>query len=184
MESLEIAKLLQEKFPEQVNEIREFAGQVSVITKKDKILDIVKYLKSDPDLHMDYLRDLCGVDYLGKKPLRFEVVYHFFSIKFRHLLRIRAEVPEEDPTIDSLVPLYAGANWHERECFDMFGITFNAHPDLRRILLPEDWEGHPLRKDYPLRGYEQEGEWKRFADLLEKVKEIRKHEWYQDSSAS
>ncbi len=184
MEPLEIGKRLQAKFPDEVKELKEFGGQVSAVIKKDALLAILTFLKNDPDIHMDYLRDLCGVDYLGKKTPRFEVVYHLYSIKFRHMIRLKAEVPEEEPSIDSCEPLYRGANWHERECFDMFGITFNGHPDLRRILLPEDWEGHPLRKDYPLKGPEGEGEWKRFSDLVQRSGEMNKHGWYRDTSES
>lgn len=178
MEPLEIAKRLQEKFPEDVREIKQYSDQVSVIVKRDNIRALAGFLKSDPSLDMDLLRDLCGADYFEKKTPRFEVVYHFYSIRFRHLLRIRAEISEDDPAIDSLVPLYAGANWHERECFDLFGVRFNDHPDLRRILLPDDWEGHPLRKDYPTKGYEGEQDWQRFQNLLKTAKANEKYGWY------
>lgn len=177
MEPLEIAGKVKEKFPEDVRGIKEFRGQVSAVVNCSGILGIAAFLKNDPSLSMDLLRDLCGVDYKGKKPLRFEVVYQFYSLKHRHFFRIRAEVPEEDPSIDSIQPLYLGADWHERECFDLFGISFRGHPDLRRILMPEDWEGHPLRKDYPIKGPDGEGEWKRFADLLLKADENWKYEW-------
>jgi NADH-quinone oxidoreductase subunit C len=178
MEPLQIAGILKDRFPEEVKEIKEFRGQVSVVVKRDRIIDLIKFLKEEPEIQMDYLRDLTAVDWLGKKIPRFEVVYHLYSIKFRHMIRIKAEVPEEDPVIDSIVPLYAGANWHERECFDMFGIQFRGHPDMRRILLPEDWEGYPLRKDYPLEGYRDEREWSGFKEVLKIAKENRKYDWY------
>jgi NADH-quinone oxidoreductase subunit C len=175
MEPLEIVNKIKEKFPDEVLDVKEFGGQVSVMLKKDRILEIGKYLHDDPDLYFDYLVDVCGVDYLGKKENRFEVVYHLYSIKHRHAIRIKAEVPEPKPNIDSVMPVWVGANWHERECYDMFGIIFNGHPDLRRILLPEDWEGYPLRKDYPVKGPEKE--WSGFIEVLDRSKRYREFDW-------
>jgi len=177
VEPLEIAKTLQARFPDEVREVKEFGGQVAVILRMDRITDVVTYLKTDSALQMDLLKDLCGVDYHEKKKPRFEVVYHLYSVKFRYLIRLRAEVPEEDPVIESVVRVHRGADWHERECYDLFGITFKGHPDLRRILMPDDWEGHPLRKDYPYSGPTGENEWKRFSNLLEKAEENKKFEW-------
>jgi NADH-quinone oxidoreductase subunit C len=94
------------------------------------------------------LVDLTAVDYLGEKP-RFELVYHLLSLEHNHRVRIKARVDEASPEIDTTVPLWAAANWMEREVWDMYGIRFRGHPDLRRILLYEEFEGHPLRKDYP-----------------------------------
>jgi NADH-quinone oxidoreductase subunit C len=175
MEPLEIAEKIKEKFPEEVLDIREFRGQVSVTLKKDRIVDICRYCHDDGNLDFDYLRDICGVDYLGKKEPRFEVVYHLYSIRRRHMIRLKAQVPEKDPSIDSVMPVWIGADWHERECFDMFGIVFKGHPDLRRVLLAEDWEGHPLRKDYPVKGPEKE--WSGFIEVLERAKKFREFEW-------
>ncbi len=176
MEALLISEKLKEKFPEEVLDIKEFRGQVSVTINKDKILNILRYLHDDPDLFFDYLIDVCGADYLGKKEKRFEVVYHLYSVKHRHALRVKAEVAGDKPSIDSVVGIWAGANWHEREAYDMYGIVFNGHPDLRRILLPEDWEGFPLRKDYPLKGPEKE--WPGFLDVLDRAKKYREFEWH------
>jgi NADH-quinone oxidoreductase subunit C len=176
MEAIQIAEKIREKFPEETLDIREFRGQISVTLKKVRIRDICRYLHDDPDIFLDYLVDLCGVDYLGKKDVRFEVVYHLYSIKHRHAIRLKAEVPEDDPSIDSVMPVWAGVNWHERECYDMFGIIFEGHPDLRRILLPEDWEGHPLRKDYPLKGPEKE--WPGFLEVLDRAKRYKEFEWH------
>ncbi|GBE04913.1 MAG TPA: NADH-quinone oxidoreductase subunit C [Nitrospirae bacterium] len=173
MEPLEIAELLKEKFPIEVQDVTNFRDQVSVSVKRDRISDICRYLIDDPDISMDFLSDLCGVDYPERR-LRFEVVYNLCSLKYKHRIRIKALIPEDDPSIDSVVPLWSGANWHEREACDMFGIVFNGHPDLRRILMPEDWEGYPLRKDYPLRG--PEGfEYRKYEEL----KELHTHddEW-------
>lgn len=171
-----IAEALKERFPAEVKEINEFRGQVSVIVKKDRIKEIMGYLHDTPELCFSYLRDLCGVDYIGKKGPRFEVVYQLYSISHRHMIRIRAEVPEDDPAIDSVSDIWDGANWHERECYDMFGIRFNGHPDLRRILMPEDWEGYPLRKDYPLKSDLGEGEWKGLKEVFELSRKISAYE--------
>ena len=173
MEPLEIAEKIKEKFPEEVLEVSSFCDQVSVTVKCDRILDICLYLNKDSSIDMNFLSDLCGVDYKGRK-FRFEVVYNLFSLKYNHRIRIKALVPETDPSIDSVVTIWNGANWHERETYDMFGIIFRGHPDLRRILLPEDWEGFPLRKDYPLKGPE-DWEYKGY----EEAKELHSHddEW-------
>lgn len=172
MEPLEITEKIKEKFGVEIIEVSEFMGQVAISVKPGKIMDICRYLHDDPDLYMDYLADLCGVDYPDRK-YRFEVVYNLFSIKHSHRIRIKALLQEKDPNIDSVVPVWAGANWHEREVYDMFGIVFNGHPDLRRILMPDDWEGYPLRKDYPLKG--PDAEYKG----MEEVKVLHSHdkEW-------
>jgi NADH-quinone oxidoreductase subunit C len=160
-ESLKIAFTLKEQFPEEVIEIKDFRGQVSVIVTSNKIKEILKYLKDQQGFN--HLQDLCGVDYSTEKP-RFEVVYNLYSIWRRLHIRVRAKVNEETPELDSVTDLWEGANWHERECFDMFGIRFIGHPDLRRILMPEDWNGYPLRKDYPLKGKEL---WRGFREIIE-----------------
>ena len=176
MEPLEIAERIREVFPEEVLAVSEFRGQVSVTLRKTRIRDVSRYLHDDPELYFDYLIDVCGVDYLGKKEKRFEVVYHLYSIKHRRMIRLKAEVGEEDLTIDSVTSVWIGANWHERETFDLYGINFSGHPDLRRILMPEDWEGHPLRKDYPLKG--PATEWQGFEAVLERSRRFREYEWH------
>lgn len=175
MEPLAIAEKIKEIFPEEVLDIKEFRGQVSVTVRKNRIRDIARFLHDDPDIYLDYLIDVCGADYLGKKEKRFEVVYHLYSIRHRHALRVKAEVSEGDASIESVVPVWIGANWHEREAFDLYGIRFNGHPDLRRILMPEDWEGYPLRKDYPLKGPEKE--WAGFEDVLDRARRFRDYGW-------
>lgn len=173
MEPLEIAGRIKDKFFSEVVEVNDFRGQVSVSVKRDRVLEICRYLHDEPDIHMDYLADLCGVDYPDRK-YRFEVVYNLFSMKHEHRILIKALLPEDDSTVESVVPVWNGANWHEREACDMYGIVFNGHPDLRRILMPEDWEGYPLRKDYPLKGPADQ-EYKGFEEL----KELHSHdeEW-------
>ena len=178
MESNKIAETIRAKYPTEVREIKEFRGQIALTVKKERIKEMLAFLHDSPAFCFDFLEDICCVDYLGRKDLRFEVVYNLLSMEHRHAIRIKAEVPEEDCTIDSITDIWKGANWHEREVYDMFGITFNGHPDLRRILLPEDWEGHPLRKDYQLKSDLGDKEWKGFKEVLEtaernKVYEVR-----------
>jgi NADH-quinone oxidoreductase subunit C len=156
MDPAQIAKMIEEKFPGQVVGISSFAGQVAVAVQKDGIVDICRYLHDEPSLRMDHLSDLTAVDYSaypGDTGPRFEVVYNLISTVHRHRIRIRARVPEEEPRIETVTSVWKTANWHERETFDLMGIVFDKHPDLRRILLPEDWVGHPLRKEYPVKGY-------------------------------
>lgn len=145
-----VVQKLKEKFPDSVLDTHSFRGDDTVILKKEDIQDVCRYLKSDPELAFDFLSDLCGVDYMGREP-RFEVVYNLFSIKKHHRIRLKAMVGDGEK-IDSVVGIWGTADWHEREAYDMYGIVFEGHPNLTRILMPEDWDGHPLRKDYPLKG--------------------------------
>ena len=118
------------------------------------IVSLCEFLRDEEALAFDFLSDLCGVDRHPASP-RFQVVYHLFSLRHGHRLRVKVPLGGEDPVIDSVVSVWETADWHERECFDLFGIRFRNHPDLRRILLPEDFEGHPLRKDFPLEGVQK-----------------------------
>jgi NADH-quinone oxidoreductase subunit C len=144
---------LKEKFSGSVLDVTEFRGETTVTVKKEDIVAICAFAKKE--LGYNLLSDVCGVDYLGQAP-RFMVVYHLFNISTKEPLRLKAPVEEKDPRIDTVSGIWATANWHERECWDLMGIVFNNHPDLRRILMPDDWEGHPLRKDYPLQGPDRE----------------------------
>ncbi len=143
-------KKLKETFSNSIIETHSFRGDDTALVKRVDILDICRFLKEDPGLSYNFLMDLTAVDYLGKKDMRFEVVYHFYSLKNKQRVRIKVPLSESDPTIDSISSLWAVANWFERECWDLYGIKFRGHPDLRRILLYEEFEGHPLRKDYPI----------------------------------
>jgi NADH-quinone oxidoreductase subunit C len=140
---------LQEKFAASILEVKEFRGEVTVTVNKQDIASICRFLKET--LQYNLLTDVTAVDYLGKDP-RFMVVYNLYSIPNKDRLRVKAPVTEGDCTIDSLCALWSSANWLEREVYDLFGIIFTNHPDLRRILMTDDWVGHPLRKDYPLQG--------------------------------
>jgi NADH-quinone oxidoreductase subunit C len=148
-----IAEMIKGKFPEEVAEIGSHAGQYWVVLKRDRLKDVCRFLKEDTDLKMDYLIDVTAVDYSPREP-RFEVVYQLHSIKHNHRVRLKVPVDEEDPSVPTVSGVWRTANWHERETYDLLGINFEGHPDLRRILMPEDWEGHPLRKDYPIEGPE------------------------------
>jgi NADH-quinone oxidoreductase subunit C len=143
---------LRERFPEQVSEPEEAFGEVSIRVARDKIVDVCRSLRDDESFEM--LSDLSGVDFLGVAPPddRFLVAYHLTSLSRGLRLRLRVFVPEGDERLATLTGVWDTANWHEREVFDFFGIRFEGHPDLRRILMPDDWDGHPHRKDYPLGG--------------------------------
>lgn len=144
-------ELVRSRFADQLLRVTAHAGQTTVDVRRDKIHDLLKALRDD--LGFDFLQDVAGLDYLNlEQPERFAVAYHLYSYREKAIIRVKAWVPEEDPTIDSASDLWLAANWAEREAFDMFGIRFKGHPALKRILMPDAYEGHPLRKDYPLTG--------------------------------
>jgi NADH-quinone oxidoreductase subunit C len=149
------AQALQQKFSGIVEEVRmpiEYPTDVPIIyVKKDSIVEILRFLKTDPAFEYDFLADITATD--EEVDPRFEVVYNLRSTKTKARIRIKARVAEGEK-IPTAVDVWAGANWQEREVFDMFGVEFAGHPDLRRILMDVRWQGHPLRKDYPLRGYQ------------------------------
>ncbi len=122
-------------------------GDATALIDPARILEVARLLRDDADLEFEMLTDVTCVDYLGEEP-RFEMVYHFYSVARNRRVRIKARVTEDACEIGSLVPLYASANWMEREVWDLYGVHFAGHPDLRRILLYDEFEGHPLRKDY------------------------------------
>jgi len=144
-----VVENLKGKFTSAILNVAEFRGETTVVVKKEEIVAICSYLKKQEGFN--FLTDLCGVDYLGQSP-RFMVVYHLYNLKTHERLRLKVPVEENSPQVDTVSSVWATANWHERECWDLMGISFNNHPDLRRILMPEDWQGHPLRKDYPVQG--------------------------------
>ena len=148
----EIALKIKEACPQGFVAEKEAFGELTVLVSREHLLSVCRVLIEDPSLNFDLLVDVCSVDFPNESP-RFEVVYHFYSLEQNHRLRIKARVPEEDCTIDSVCVFWQAANFMEREVFDMMGISFNGHPDLRRILMPEDYEeGWPLRKDFPVEG--------------------------------
>lgn len=141
---------LKEKFPASILDVKIFRDEVNITVQKKDIFEICKLLHSDPDLQYHMLTDLCGVDLFPEAP-RFEVVYHLNSIKNNQRLRLKAKVGEKE-SISSVESIWKVANWYEREAYDLFGIPFENHPDLRRIMLWDGYEGHPLRKDFPVEG--------------------------------
>ena len=150
------AQKLTERFGDAVSEVADFRGQTTAVCKKGKIREILTFLRDDPDLAYDRLTDLTAIDYsdyLGPRPsARFHVVYHLYSHPHNKRFRVRAQVDEETCSIDSACPVWRGAEWPEREVYDMFGLRFQGHPDLRRILMPVNFKDYPLRKDYPMHG--------------------------------
>ena len=144
-----VASCLHETFPGAVLEVTTFRDEVTITVEREVIVGICRFLKEHPDLRYDFLADLCGVDWLERREPRFEVVYNLYSIPRADRIRVKVRVPD-GTEVPSVTGVWPTANWHEREVFDMFGIRFAGHPDLRRILMPEDWEGYPLRKDYPV----------------------------------
>lgn len=145
---------LQQENADWVVESIEAFGEVTVIVRREHIVAVCLFLKSGVDLEFNFLADLCGADRGNEEEPRFEVNYHLFSTTKYHRLRVKVLLNEDDPHVASVTGVWRTANWHERETYDLLGVIFDGHPDLRRILLPDDWQGHALRKDFPLRGYE------------------------------
>jgi NADH-quinone oxidoreductase subunit C len=150
-----VVQKIQERFPDAFREAKEFRGEQTVVVKRDAIVEMARYLHDEPGLEFNHLSDLTSVDYPDRSASggeRFEVVYHLNSINLKKRLRIKVTVPEDDCQVDSVYPVWHAADFLEREVYDLMGIRFRGHPDLRRIFLPEDFEGHPLRKEYPMEG--------------------------------
>ena len=143
----ELSEVLRTHFPD----VQLARGEVAVIVSADDLVASLEYLRSDPGLEFDFLSDLSATDWPGAVP-RFWLAYHLYSMRHRHRIRVKAGLLEDEPRIPTITGLYPTADWLEREVFDFFGIVFQGHPDLRRIIMPDDWEGHPLRKDYSLGG--------------------------------
>jgi NADH-quinone oxidoreductase subunit C len=137
--------------PEAIADLISFRGELTVIVRREQLRPLAEFLAGDAELAFTYLSDVTAVDRFPIEP-RFELNYHLLSISRRDSLRLRVRFPGDSPVIESVVSVWPTANWHEREIFDLFGIRFDGHPNLRRILLPDDWEGYPLRKDYPVEG--------------------------------
>jgi NADH-quinone oxidoreductase subunit C len=153
MDNATVIERLRGAHPDAFEKTSEFRGIASIYIRREAIVDVARFLRDDPELSYNFLENLCGVDYLGRDP-RFEVVYHLLSYKNHHRIALKVGVPESDPSVPTLTPLWATANWQEREGFDMLGLIFTGHPGLDRILMPDEWEGYPQRKDVPLGGEE------------------------------
>ncbi|QPJ65718.1 MAG: NADH-quinone oxidoreductase subunit C [Candidatus Nitrohelix vancouverensis] len=150
MENAKIIEKIKGKLGSLVLDTHDFRDDATVVVDKHCGLGFFEFLRDDPELKFDFLMDITAVDYMGRKDDRFEVVYHFFSLKYNHRLRIKLPVSESDCQLLTLCPLWKTANWYEREIWDMYGIKFENHPNMKRILLYEEFKGHPLRKDYPV----------------------------------
>jgi NADH-quinone oxidoreductase subunit C len=137
--------------PEAIAKLIFFRGELTVVVYPEHLRPLAEFLISEPDLAFTFLSDVTGVDRFPIEP-RFELNYHLLSLSRREIIRLRVALPGQNPSIQSVVPVWPTANWHEREIFDLFGIRFEGHPNLKRMLLPDDWEGYPLRKDYPVEG--------------------------------
>lgn len=146
-----IVERLKERFPSAIEDSEEFRGDLTIRVKKDQIVPVCQFLRDDPAFRFDLIVDLCGVDRYTPEG-RFEVVYNLYSMSNKRYLRLKVPMDESEPEVDSVCGVWEGANWLERETYDMFGITFHGHPDLRRMYMPEDYEYYPMRKDFPLLG--------------------------------
>jgi len=141
---------LKDKFPEAVVSTHAMHGDETAVVRRERIVEIATFLRDDHETQFQMLSDLTSVDYLGVKEPRFEVVYHLYSLTKNHRLRLKIELEEDDASVPSVIDVWKSANWMEREAYDLYGIKFTGHPDLRRILLYPEFRGHPLRKDYPI----------------------------------
>jgi len=147
---------VQEQFTAAIIETHSFRGDETAVIRPESLLAVAKFLKETPELDFNFLMDVTAVDYLFfaggriQKEFRFEMVYHFFSLKHNHRIRIKVPVDEKNLEVDTLNSLWVSADWYEREVWDMFGIKFKGHPNLKRILMYEEFVGHALRKDYPV----------------------------------
>ena len=152
LESNLALKKLRECDPEAVEEARTFRDEVTIYIRAAHLLRACEFLRDEPGLKFKFLADVTALDLYPQEP-RFEVVYHLLSLDTAERLRLKVRVGGDHPRCISAVPVWPSANAFEREVFDLFGISFEGHPFLRRIVLPDEWEGHPLRKDYPTEGY-------------------------------
>src|SRR5690242_13452324 len=163
-ERLEVQKI-REQFPDALLDVTTFRGETRIMVKREFIVDVCRLMRDDPDLQYNFFSECLGVDYLSHPQRypgsRFEVIYNLYSLVYEkdgvqygknRRVFLKVPVPADDPVVPSVVAAYPGAGFTEREIFDMFGVRFSGNPDLRRLLMPEDWVGHPQRKDYPLGG--------------------------------
>lgn len=153
MDNATVLTMITERFGQAVLSSDEFRGDLSIVIRSDGLLAVGQFLRDEPALRYIFLESLTGVDYLGREP-RFEVAYHLVSFANIHRICLKVGALEDDPHVPSVSSLWPTANYQEREAFDLLGIVFDGHPALVRILMPDDWVGHPLRKDHPL-GYEE-----------------------------
>ena len=147
------ASLIRAKFENVIEEVIEAASEVTIVAKCAGFVELMTYLRDEPSLGFNYLSDVAGLDLGEFASPRFAVSYHLYSLEHNHRLRVKVFLDEDRPRVPTLWNVWKSANWLEREVYDMFGVIFDDHPDLRRILMPADYEGYPLRKDFPIKGY-------------------------------
>jgi len=163
MENAELRKKIENRFPASAWQTQVPSGVWTLVAERSGIVELLRFLRDDAELAFDFLMDLFGVDYLEMEAAeRFAVVYHLYSMKHGHRLRVKAFIPETSAAIDSVAGIYPAADWAERETYDQYGIRFTGHPDLRRILNPDDFTGHPLRKDFPVEGIGYRDQFEKF----------------------
>jgi NADH-quinone oxidoreductase subunit C len=151
----EVTDALQEAYPgfaDAVEQVVVDRGELTLHIRADRIAQVCQVMRDDPALRFELCSSVSGVDYLGGDERRLHVVYELTSLTYRRRIRLEAAVTAEDPHLPSVTAVYPTADWQEREAYDMFGVVFDGHPNLTRILMPDDWEGYPQRKDYPLGG--------------------------------
>ena len=153
-EHTKLVTRIEDQFGEQILDTTVFKDEVSHLVHVDALVDVCRFVKDEPDMQMDYLVDVIGVDLFPETP-RFEVVYHLYSIAHHHRLRLKVKL-DDGQSVPTITGIWPAADWPEREAYDMYGIRFEGHPNLKRIYMAPDWEGFPLRKDYPLKGYRDE----------------------------
>lgn len=146
-----LIRKLKENFNSDIEAIVDFQNTLTILIKKQCLIEVCKFLRNDPDLHFDMCKDVIGVDYY-RPEFRYEVVYNLYSLKNNYRFLLKIKLSEEDMHVPTVVNIWPGANWPEREVYDFFGIIFDGHPDLRRIYMPEEFEYFPLRKEFPLMG--------------------------------
>lgn len=146
---MKTTEAIKQKFPDAVTDSHQKLGDETVFVNRNRIHEVLKFLRDDPEMKFNLLLDLCGVDYLGQT-LRFEVVYHLYSLATKARIRIRVQLHENEASVKSCMDIWEAADWFEREAFDMYGIHFEGHPNLKRLMMWEGFKGHPQRKDYPI----------------------------------
>lgn len=147
------ASLVRAKFADTIEEIIEAIGEITLVAKREGLVELMTFLRDEPSLKFNYLSDIGGVDLGEFASPRFAVAYQLYSLVHNHRLRVKVFLEEEDANLPTMWNIWKASNWLEREIYDMFGVNFEGHPDQRRILMPADYEGHPLRKDFPIKGY-------------------------------
>lgn len=160
MTTNDVHERLKARFGDDVGPLSEAKIDPFCVVKRERLVEICRYLKNEPGLDLDFLEDETAVDWPKREII--EVVYHLLSYKHRHSIVLKVETPRSAPSVPTVEGVWKTANWFEREIFDLFGVDFPGHPDLRRIMLPDDWVGHPLRKDY-----EEAGGWHGVSNVRE-----------------